>query len=83
MTVGKNFLIFGCDTSDKMLQSLHSLKRVDSYNQEAFLIEKMVVRFGNRVKKMPEGPEKNKAQKILKIVSKILDFNFNERKERG
>ena len=32
---------------------------------------------------MPEGPEKNKAQKILKIVSKILDFNLNERKQRG
>ena len=32
---------------------------------------------------MTEGPEKNKAQKILKIVSKILDFNLNERKQRG
>ena len=41
--------VFGYDTSDKMLQTLHSLKRVDSYNQEAFSIEKMVVRFGNRV----------------------------------
>ena len=53
--------VFGYDTSDKMLQTLHSLKWVDSYNQEAFSIEKMIVRFGNRVKKMPEGPEKNKA----------------------
>ena len=53
--------IFGYDTSDKILQTLQSLKWVDSYNQEAFSIEKMIVRFGNRVKKMPEGPEKNKA----------------------
>ena len=75
--------VFGYDTSDKMLQTLHSLKTVDSYNQEAFSIEKIVVRFGNRVKKMTEGPKKNKAQKILKIVSKILDFNLNERKQRG
>ena len=75
--------VFGYDTSDKMLRNLHSLKTVDSYNQEEFSIEKIVVRFGNRVKKMTEGPEKNKAQKILKIVSKILDFNLNERKQRG
>ena len=75
--------VFGYDTSDKMLRNLHSLKTVDSYNQEEFSIEKIVVRFGNRVKKMTEDPEKNKAQKILKIVSKILDFNLNERKQRG
>ena len=53
--------VFGYDTSDKMLRNLHSLKTVDSYNQEEFSIEKIVVRFGNRVKKMTEGPEKNKA----------------------
>ena len=32
---------------------------------------------------MPEGAEKNEGKKILKIVSKILDFNLNERKQRG
>ena len=62
---------------------LHSLKRADSYNQEAFSIEDRVVRFGNRFKKIPECAEKNKGKKILKIVSKILDFNSNKWKQRG
>ena len=31
---------------------------------------------------MPEGAEKNEGKKILKIVSKILDFYINERKQR-
>ena len=75
--------VFGYDTTDKMLQTLHSLERVDSYNEEAFSIEDMVVRFGDRVKKIPECAEKNEGKKILKIVSKILDFNLNERKQRG
>ena len=70
--------VFGYDTPEKLLQTLHSLKRVDSYNQEAFSIEDMAVRFGDRVKKMPEGAEKNKGKKILKTVSKILDFSLNE-----
>ena len=43
----------------------------------------MVVEFGDRLKKMPEGAEKNEEKKILKIISKILDFNLNERKQRG
>ena len=37
--------------------------------------------FGNRVKKMPEGAERNK-KKVVKIVSKILDFGLNEQKQR-
>ena len=37
--------------------------------------------FGNRVKKMPEGAERNK-KKVVKIVSKILDFSLNEQKQR-
>ena len=66
-----------------MLRTLHSLKRVDSYNQEAFSIENMVVRLGDKIKRMPEGPKKKEGKKILKIVSTILDFNLNERKQRG
>ena len=61
-----------------MLQTLHNLKRVDSYNQEAFSIEYAVVRFGNRVKNLSKGVDKNKGEEILKIVSKILDFCLNE-----
>ena len=72
--------VFDDDMPDEIL---HSLKRVDSYNQEAFSIEDMVVRFGDRVKKIPECAEKNEGKKILKIVSKILDFNLNKRKQRG
>ena len=41
------------------------------------------MKFGDSIKKMPEGAEKNEGKKILKIVSKILDFNLNERKQRG
>ena len=43
----------------------------------------MVVEFADRLKKMPEGAEKNEEKKILKIITKILDFNLNERKQRG
>ena len=32
---------------------------------------------------MPEGVNKNKGKQILKIVSKILDFNLNEQNQRG
>ena len=71
---------FGYDTPDKMLQTLHSFKRVDSYNQEAFSIEDMVVNFEDRVKRISEGAEKNE---LRKIMSKILGFCLNERKQRG
>ena len=43
--------VFGYDTPGKMPQTLHSLKRVDSFNQETFLIEDMVLNFGDRFKK--------------------------------
>ena len=71
---------FGYDTPGKMLQTLHSFKRVDSYNQEAFSIEDMVVNFEDRVKRISEGAEKNE---LRKIMSKILGFCLNERKQRG
>ena len=75
--------VFGYKTPDKMLQTLHNLKRVDSHNQEAFPIENIIVTFENKVKKMPEGVNKNKRKEILKVVSKNLDFNLNEWNQRG
>ena len=57
-----------------MLQTLHNLKRVDSYNQKAFSIENIVMNFGDKVK---EVPDKNKEKEILKIVSKIINFNLS------
>ena len=42
----------------------------------------MVVELGEKPKNMREGTEKHGGKKILKIVSKILDFNLNERKQR-
>ena len=38
--------------------------------------------FGNKVKKIPEGAERNK-KKVVKIVSKILDFGLNEQKKEN
>ena len=32
---------------------------------------------------MSEGVNKNKGKKILRIVNKILDLNFNEQKLKG
>ena len=57
-----------------MLQTLHNLKRVDSYNQKAFSIENIIMNFGDKVK---EVPDKNKGKEILKIVSKITNFNLS------
>ena len=42
------------------------------------MIENIVMNFGNRVKKMSEGLDKNKGKEILKIVCKILEFRLNE-----
>ena len=74
--------IFNYDTPDKMLQTLRNLNKVDSYNQEAFLIEDIVVDFRNKVKQMSEGVDKNKGKEISKIVSNILDFCLNERNQQ-
>ena len=65
--------IFGYDMPDKMLQTLHSLKRVDSYNQVAFLIGVIVVDFVDWVKKMSEDVDKNKGKEVSKIV-RFLNF---------
>ena len=74
--------IFDYDMPDKMLQTLHGLQRVDSYNLKAILIEDTIISFDNMVKKISEGAEKNE-KKIVKIVSKILDFGLNERNKKG
>ena len=80
--------VFGYEMSVQMLQTLHKLKRADIYkkkgkqNLQKFFIEDTVLSFVERVKKMPEGVEKNEGKKMLKIVSKILDFNLNEQKQR-
>ena len=44
--------VFHYETPDKILQTFYNLKRVDSYNQEAFLIENIIINFGNKVKKV-------------------------------
>ena len=57
-----------------MLQTLHNLKRVDSYNQEAFSIEYTVVHFGNRVKNLSKGVDKRKEKKYWRLLVKFLTF---------
>ena len=74
--------LFGYDTPDQMLQNLRNFKRADSYNQEAFLIEDIVMDFGDSVKIMSEGVDKDKRKKMLKIVSKIVDFNLNKQSQK-
>ena len=60
-----------------MAQTLNNLKsRVYSNANEANSIEYNFNYFGYKVKKMPEGFDKNKGKKILKMVNKILDFNL-------
>ena len=75
---------FGYKTPDEMLQTFKNLKnRADNNFSEANLTECSSERFGNRVKKMTENVYKNEGNKILRIINKILDFNFNEQKQKG
>ena len=75
---------FGYKTPDEMLQTFKNLKnRADNNFSEANLTEYSSERFGNRVKKMTENVYKNEGKKILRIINKILDFNFNEQKQKG
>ena len=48
----------------------------------AIPIEDTIISFGDMVKRMPEGAEKNEKKKTLKILSKILDFGLNDQKKR-
>ena len=75
---------FGYKIPDEMLQTFKNLKnRADNNFSEANLTECSSERFGNRVKKMTENVYKNEGKKILRIINKILDFNFNEQKQKG
>ena len=64
--------VFGYDTPDKILQTLRSLKRVDSYNQEAFLIEDSVVRFGIELKGCQKVLRKTKERKYWRLLARFL-----------
>ena len=74
--------VFGYKTPDKMLQTLHNLKRGDSYNREVFSIENTIVNFENKTRKKPEGVNENKRKEIMKVLSKILDFDLNKQNQR-
>ena len=69
------------ENSDEMLQILHSLEVVDSY-QVASSIESNFADFEDSVKNMC-GYKKNKRIKILNIVNKILNFALKEQRQRG
>ena len=69
------------EKSDEMLQILHSLEAVDSY-QVASYIESNFADFEDSVKNMCSY-KKNKGIKILNIVNKILNFALKEQKQRG
>ena len=66
-----------------MLQTLHRLETVDSYNPATSFIEDNFTDIGDELKAMSEGNEKNKGTKILNIVNKILNFALKERKQAG
>ena len=65
-----------------MLEYIHSLKKIDDYNQATSLIEESLTDFKDEVEIMSKGDKKNKGIKILNIVDKILDFTLKERKKK-
>ena len=73
--------VFNYETPDKMLEYLHSLKRIDNYNQETSVIEESFQDVKDEVEIMPEGDKKNKRIKFLNIVNNILNFTLKERKK--
>ena len=75
--------IFIYEKPDEMLQTLHRLETVDSYNPATSFIEDNFTDIGDELKAMSEGNEKNKGTKILNIVNKILNFALKERKQAG
>ena len=66
-----------------MLQTLHRLETVDSYNPATSFIEDNFTDIGDELKAMSGGNEKNKGTKILNIANKILNFALKERKQAG
>ena len=73
--------VFNYETPDKMLEYLHSLKKIDNYNQETSVIEESFQDVKDEVEIMPEGDKKNKRIKFLNIVNNILNFTLKERKK--
>ena len=71
---------FNYETPDEILEYLHSLKKIDNYNQETSLIEESRTDFEYEVDIMSEGDKKNKGEKILNTVENILNFTLKERK---
>ena len=54
---------FNYETPDEMLEYLHSLKKIDNYNQETSLIEESRTDFEYEVDIMSEGDKKTKEKK--------------------
>ena len=69
---------FGYKTSEKMLQTLHSLKnRVDGNANEANLIKYYFEYFENKVKKMSEGVSmKIKLKRCQKVLTKTKERKY-------
>ena len=61
MNLFKN--VFNYETLDEMVEYLHSLKKIDNYNQETSLIEEIRTDFEYEVDIMSEGDEKTKEKK--------------------
>ena len=61
MNLFKN--VFNYETPDEMLEYLHSLKKIDNYNQETSLIEESRTDFEYEVDIMSEGDKKTKEKK--------------------
>ena len=81
MNLFKN--VFNYEMPDEMLKYLHSLKKIDNYNQKASLIEESLIDFKDEVEIMSKSDKKNKRIKILEVVDNILNFTLIERKKIG
>ena len=55
--------VFNYETPDKMLEYLHSLKKIDNYNQETSVIEESFQDVKDEVEIMPEGDKKKQKNK--------------------
>ena len=72
---------FDYETPDEMLEYLDSLKTIDKYNQETFLIENSFQILEIWLKICQQVMRKTKNTKLLNIVDKILNFTLKERKQ--
>ena len=61
MNLFKN--VFHYETLDEMLEYLHSLKKIDNYNQETSLIEESFTDFKDEVEIMSKSHKKTREQK--------------------